>query len=196
MKKEDLLVVFQFLADVLKEETKPEFKPEVRTEITTQKDANKYCIDLEDKAKTAHIKGLMDRLDEKYMVSEEDNLKNLIANQRKQFDDTIKKLRHDLKDVINPIRTAQSEKTPVEYLTELAQKMAKEKVEPPLKTVYDEIHKLKHTLDHNTANSEIQKLKDEFRRDDELEEQKPQVRFRDEFANGFNRFNSSKKINE
>lgn len=172
MKKEDLLVAFQFIADALKEEPKQEsgIVNRITGEIglPLEKQNRKYSIDLDDKEKTTHIKELMDKLDEKYMISEEDNIKNMIANQRKQFEDTIKKLKYDLKNVLNP---TPEPKTQLDVLKDI-------------------LNQSKEVIDSENVNlektySNLYEFKSNVERDEE-EIENPQVKFRDEFKYGLN----------
>ena len=92
-KKEELKKVFQFIADYLKEDEVIEIKEE-KTLLVEEKvevlDKPKTPIDnLHNGAK--HIKDLMDRVDEK--TKEEAKTKYLLTNQRKEFQEEIKKIK-------------------------------------------------------------------------------------------------------
>ena len=109
MKQDDLILVFEFLAKVLKEdkanstsdgEKKAPEKFVGVSQLLTDNVKSKYTIDLDDTTKTSHIKELMDRVDDKYKTPEEDQIKNILSNQKKQFEDTIKSLKADLLSVL------------------------------------------------------------------------------------------------
>lgn len=109
MKQDDLILVFEFLAKVLKEdkanstsegEKKAPEKFVGISQLLTDNIKPKYTIDLDDTTKTSHIKELMDRVDDKYKTTEEDQIKNILSNQKKQFEDTIKSLKADLLSVL------------------------------------------------------------------------------------------------
>ena len=92
-KKKELKKVFEFLADYLKEDKTKKVKQE-KTLLVEEKvevlDKPKTPIDnLRNGAK--HIKDLMDRVDDKRI--EEAKTKNLLTNQRKEFQDEIKKVK-------------------------------------------------------------------------------------------------------
>ena len=109
MKQDELIVVFEFLAKALKEDkansTSDGDKKSTEkfvgvNQLLTDNVKPKYTIDLDDTTKTTHIKELMDRVDDKYKTTEEDQIKNLLSNQKKQFEDTIKSLKADLLSVL------------------------------------------------------------------------------------------------
>jgi Asp-tRNA(Asn)/Glu-tRNA(Gln) amidotransferase B subunit len=92
-KKKELKKVFEFLADYLKEDKTKKVKQE-KTLLVEEKvevlDKPKTPIDnLRNGAK--HIKDLMDRVDDKRI--EEAKTKNLLTNQRKEFQEEIKKVK-------------------------------------------------------------------------------------------------------
>ena len=92
-KKKELKKVFEFLADYLKEDKAKKVKQE-KTLLVEEKvevlDKPKTPIDnLRNGAK--HIKDLMDRVDDKRI--EEAKTKNLLTNQRKEFQEEIKKVK-------------------------------------------------------------------------------------------------------
>jgi Asp-tRNA(Asn)/Glu-tRNA(Gln) amidotransferase B subunit len=95
-KKEELKKVFQFIADYLTEDEVIEIKEEkVEKELLIEETNNtltKLKTPLDTFGVTAeHIKDLMDRIDEKRV--EEAKTKNLLSNQRKEFQDEIKKVK-------------------------------------------------------------------------------------------------------
>ena len=95
-KKEELKKVFQFIADYLIEDDVIEIKEEkIEKELLIEETNNtltKLKTPLDTFGVTAvHIKDLMDRIDEKRV--EEAKTKNLLSNQRKEFQDEIKKIK-------------------------------------------------------------------------------------------------------
>jgi Asp-tRNA(Asn)/Glu-tRNA(Gln) amidotransferase B subunit len=97
-KKKDLKKVLAFLADYLKEEkTKKEKKVKVeKTLLVEQKEdeLTKLKTPIDNLSVTAeHIKDLMDRIDEKRV--EEAKTKTLLSNQRKEFQEEIKKVKEN-----------------------------------------------------------------------------------------------------
>lgn len=95
-KKEELKKVFQFIADYLTEDDVIEIKEEkIEKELLieeTNDTLTKLKTPLDTFGVTAeHIKDLMDRIDEKRV--EEAKTKNLLSNQRKEFQDEIKKVK-------------------------------------------------------------------------------------------------------
>jgi Asp-tRNA(Asn)/Glu-tRNA(Gln) amidotransferase B subunit len=97
-KKKDLKKVLVFLADYLKEEkTKKGKKVKVeKTLLVEQKEdeLTKLKTPIDNLSVTAeHIKDLMDRIDEKRV--EEAKTKTLLSNQRKEFQEEIKKVKEN-----------------------------------------------------------------------------------------------------
>jgi Asp-tRNA(Asn)/Glu-tRNA(Gln) amidotransferase B subunit len=97
-KKKDLKKVLVFLADYLKEEkTKKRKKVKVeKTLLVEQKEdeLTKLKTPIDNLSVTAeHIKDLMDRIDEKRV--EEAKTKTLLSNQRKEFQEEIKKVKEN-----------------------------------------------------------------------------------------------------
>ena len=92
-KKKELKKVLEFLADYLKEDKAKKVKQE-KTLLVEEK------VEVLDKPKTPidnfsvtaeHIKDLMERIDDKRI--EEAKTKNLLTNQRKEFQEEIKKVK-------------------------------------------------------------------------------------------------------
>jgi len=92
-KKKDLKKVLEFFADYLKED-KPKKVKQEKTLLVEEK------VEVLDKPKTPidnfgvtaeHIKDLMDRIDDKRI--EEAKTKSLLTNQRKEFQEEIKKVK-------------------------------------------------------------------------------------------------------
>ena len=92
-KKKDLKKVLEFFADYLKED-KPKKVKQEKTLLVEEK------VEFLDKPKTPidnfgvtaeHIKDLMDRIDDKRI--EEAKTKSLLTNQRKEFQEEIKKVK-------------------------------------------------------------------------------------------------------
>lgn len=95
-KAQELKKVFQFIADYLTEDDVIEIKEEkIEKELLIEETNNtltKLKTPLDTFGVTAeHIKDLMDRIDEKRV--EEAKTKNLLSNQRKEFQDEIKKVK-------------------------------------------------------------------------------------------------------
>jgi Asp-tRNA(Asn)/Glu-tRNA(Gln) amidotransferase B subunit len=95
-KKKELKKVFEFLADYLKEgKTKKTKKiKNTKTLLVEEKEdvISKLTTPIDNLSVTAeHIKDLMDRIDEKRI--EEAKTKSLLTNQRKEFQEEIKKVK-------------------------------------------------------------------------------------------------------
>ncbi len=95
MKKEDLLLVFDFLATALKEETESKLPEVTSTKIINEVETptQKYSVNLEDRTSTTHIKELMDKLDAKAKIEAE--TKNQLATQKRNFETIIKQIKED-----------------------------------------------------------------------------------------------------
>lgn len=109
MKKEDLLLVFDFLATALKSNIQPENKATSTTTlekssafdftdtpdlsyVTKKTIPKKFNIDLADKETTEHIKVLMDKLDNKRIF--ESTLNQSLNKQKKDFERIIKDIKN------------------------------------------------------------------------------------------------------
>lgn len=101
-KKEDLKLVFDFIAEYLKSE-KEQPKDVEPKELLIEDEKPKFNPSILDKLKTpvdsiggdaAHIKDLMDRVTAKTV--EQANVNNLLSVQRKEFEQEIKKLKENI----------------------------------------------------------------------------------------------------
>ena len=95
-KKKDLKKVLEFFADYLKEDKTKKTKKvkEEKTLLIEEKEdvLNKLKTPIDNLSVTAeHIKALMDRIDEKRI--DEAKTKSLLTNQRKEFQEEIKKVK-------------------------------------------------------------------------------------------------------
>lgn len=95
-KKKDLKKVLEFFADYLKEDKTKKTKKvkEEKTLLIEEKEdvLNKLKTPIDNLSVTAeHIKDLMDRIDEKRI--DEAKTKSLLTNQRKEFQEEIKKVK-------------------------------------------------------------------------------------------------------
>ena len=95
-KKKDLKKVLEFFADYLKEDKTKKTKKvkEEKTLLIEEKEdvLNKLKTPIDNLGVTAeHIKDLMDRIDEKRI--DESKTKSLLTNQRKEFQEEIKKVK-------------------------------------------------------------------------------------------------------
>jgi hypothetical protein len=97
-KKDELKLVFGFIAEYLKEEEPKEITKKVllsENEETKTDDVivNKTTPDNKFKLDATHIKELMERVEAKTV--EQATVNNLLANQKKQFDKEIKKVKEE-----------------------------------------------------------------------------------------------------
>jgi len=97
-KKDELKLVFGFIAEYLKEEEPKEITKKVllsENEETKTDDVivNKTTPDNKFKLDATHIKELIERVEAKTV--EQATVNNLLANQKKQFDKEIKKVKEE-----------------------------------------------------------------------------------------------------
>lgn len=108
-KKEDLKLVFDFIAEYLRDTKEEEVKGVKRKELLIEDKEPKFNpSNLDDVlikmkkpidnvgADAAHIKDLMDRVDAKTV--EQANINNLLSAQRKEFEQEIKKLKEKVSE--------------------------------------------------------------------------------------------------